>query len=162
MSRQLEEKMARSLNKVILIGNLTRDVELRYTPQGTPIAAFGIATNRQWKVGDQTKEATEFHNIIAWNKLGELCSQLLVKGSRVYVEGRIQTRDWVDQTGNKHYRTEIIIDEMIFLGGKSKSANMEDMSSSSTTSDHQQQDSPLDDLADLDIDDVLGEDSSKK
>ena len=63
--------MSRSLNKVILIGNLTRDVELRYTPQGSPVAAFGLATNRQWKVGDQLKEAVEFHNIIAWNKLGE-------------------------------------------------------------------------------------------
>lgn len=151
--------MARSLNKVILIGNLTRDVELRYTPQGTPIAAFGIATNRQWKTGDQTKEATEFHNIVAWNKLGELCSQLLVKGSRVYVEGRLQTRDWVDQSGGKRYRTEIIIDEMIFLGGKAKNGapmddNMNGSHSGSTSDDG-------DDLANLDIEDMLNNEEGK-
>jgi single-strand DNA-binding protein len=151
--------MARSLNKVTLIGNLTRDVELRYTPQGTPIAAFGVATNRQWKTGDQVKEATEFHNIVAWNKLGELCSQLLVKGSRVYVEGRLQTRDWVDQSGAKRYRTEIIIDEMIFLGGKSKSGTVGEDTGGSAHTDTQSHEPASDDLADLNIDDVLAEDS---
>ena len=154
--------MSRSLNKVILIGNLTRDVELRYTPQGSPVAAFGLATNRQWKVGDQLKEAVEFHNIIAWNKLGELCSQMLVKGSRVYVEGRIQSRDWVDQGGQKHYRTEIIIDAMIFLGGKSKTGAMDDGSGSVTTHAESTADSSVaDDLANLNIDDVLAEDASE-
>lgn len=150
--------MARSLNKVILIGNLTRDVELRYTPQGTPIAAFGLATNRQWKTGDQTKEATEFHNIVAWNKLGELCSQLLVKGSRVYVEGRLQSRDWLDQSGAKHYRTEIIIDEMIFLGGKSKSGLPADDSGDASHGESAPHNGISEDLADLNIDDVLGDD----
>ncbi len=154
--------MARSLNKVILIGNLTRDVELRYTPQGTPIAAFGVATNRQWKVGDQVKEATEFHNIVAWNKLGELCSQLLAKGSRVYVEGRLQTRDWVDQTGNKRYRTEIIIDEMIYLGGKAKSGATTEEGANAAPSEHSSVDPDLGDLADLNIDDVLGDDAAAK
>jgi len=158
----MEEKMARSLNKVILIGNLTRDVELRYTPQGTPIAAFGVATNRQWKVGDQVKEATEFHNIVAWNKLGELCSQLLAKGSRVYVEGRLQTRDWVDQTGNKRYRTEIIIDEMIYLGGKAKSGDTTEEGASAAPSEHSSVDPDLGDLADLNIDDVLGDNTVAK
>ncbi len=153
--------MARSLNKVTLIGNLTRDVELRYTPQGSPVAAFGLATNRQWKVGDQVKEATEFHNVIAWNKLGELCSQMLVKGSRVYVEGRIQSRDWVDQGGQKHYRTEIIIDEMIFLGGKTKSGAPMDEGSSNSHTETPAPESRTDDLADLDIDDVLADDSAK-
>lgn len=153
--------MARSLNKVILIGNLTRDVELRYTPQGTPIAAFGLATNRQWKVGDQVKEATEFHNIVAWNKLGELCSQLLVKGSRVYVEGRLQTRDWVDQSGGKHYRTEIIIDEMIFLGGKTKSEAPVDDVSNVPHVESTNNGSISDDLADLNIDDVLAGDTKE-
>jgi single-strand DNA-binding protein len=154
--------MARSLNKVILIGNLTRDVELRYTPQGTPIAAFGVATNRQWKTGDQVKEATEFHNIVAWNKLGELCAQLLVKGSRVYVEGRLQTRDWVDQSGAKRYRTEIIIDEMIFLGGKAKSGTVAEDAGGSAHAESPNHEPVMDDLADLNIDDVLAEDSGDK
>ena len=154
--------MARSLNKVILIGNLTRDVDLRYTPQSTPVAAFGLATNRQWKVNDQVKEATEFHNIIAWNKLGELCSQLLVKGSRVYVEGRIQNRDWVDQSNVKHYRTEIVIDEMIYLGGKSKSgAPLEDVAGSGHADALPASSGASDDLADLNIDDVLAQDSAE-
>lgn len=152
--------MARSLNKVTLIGNLTRDVELRYTPQGTPIAAFGVATNRQWKTGDQTKEATEFHNIVAWNKLGELCSQLLVKGSRVYVEGRLQTRDWVDQAGAKRYRTEIIIDEMIFLGGKSKSGEPLDETNGGSHAGSTSHEDVEGDLADLNIDDVLADDAA--
>lgn len=148
--------MARSLNKVILIGNLTRDVELRYTPQGNAVAAFGLATNRQWKVGDQLKESAEFHNIIAWNKLAELCSQMLVKGSRVYVEGRIQSRDWVDQNGQKRYRTEIVIDEMIFLGGKSKSGVVDD--SAAVSDQAETNGSVAEDLADLNIDEVLGDD----
>jgi len=147
--------MARSLNKVILIGNLTRDVELRYTPQGTAVASFGVATNRQWKVADQVKEATEFHNIVAWNKLAELCGQMLVKGSRVYVEGRLQTRDWVDQAGAKRYRTEIIIDEMIVLGGKSKNGESV-VESPAETVGH---DVVMDDLANLNIDDVLAGDA---
>lgn len=154
--------MARSLNKVILIGNLTRDVELRYTPQGTPIAAFGVATNRQWKTGDQVKEATEFHNIVAWNKLGELCSQLLVKGSRVYVEGRLQTRDWVDQAGTKRYRTEVIIDEMIFLGGKGKSGTTTEDGASAHEGEPVGHETVSDDLADLNIDDVLAEDAKEE
>ncbi len=85
--------MARSLNKVLLIGNLTRDPELRYTPQGTAVATFSIATNRQWKTesGDQKDEA-EFHRIVAWDKLAEICSKMLKKGSRTFVEGRLQTR----------------------------------------------------------------------
>lgn len=153
--------MARSLNKVILIGNLTRDVDLKYTPQSTPIAAFGLATNRQWKVDNQVKEATEFHNIVAWNKLAELCNQLLVKGSRVYVEGRIQNRDWVDQTGNKHYRTEIVIDEMIYLGGKSKSGASLDEVAGSSQIDSAPAPTASDDLTDLNIDDVLAQDSAE-
>lgn len=152
--------MARSLNKVILIGNLTRDVELRYTPQGAAVAAFGVATNRQWKVADQVKEATEFHNIVAWNKLAELCGQMLAKGSRVYVEGRLQTRDWVDQTGAKRYRTEIVIDEMIVLGGKSKTGEgaTEDYSASHPV-ENVAHDVASDDLANLNIDDVLAGDT---
>src|SRR5919202_5049352 len=108
--------MAKSLNKVTLIGNLTRDVDLRYTPGGAAVASFGIATNRSWKTDDgQQHEESEFHNIVAWNKLAEICSQFLHKGRKVYVEGRLQTREWQDQQGQKRSRTEVVIDDMILL-----------------------------------------------
>lgn len=110
---------ARSLNKVLLIGNLTRDPEMRYTPQGTAVCTFGVATNRTW-VTDQgeKKEETEFHRIVAWNKLAELCSQLLFKGRRIYVEGRLQTRQWTGQDGQSRQATEIVIEDMIILDSK--------------------------------------------
>lgn len=110
---------ARSLNKVLLIGNLTRDPEMRYTPQGTAVCTFGLATNRTW-VTDQgdKKEETEFHRIVAWNKLAELCSQLLFKGRRIYVEGRLQTRQWTGQDGQSRQATEIVIEDMIVLDSK--------------------------------------------
>lgn len=109
----------RSLNKVMLIGNLTRDPEMRYTPNGTAVCTFGIATNRSW-VTDQgdKKEETEFHRIVAWNKLAELCSQLLFKGRRVYVEGRLQTRQWTAQDGNQRVATEIVIEDMLVLDSR--------------------------------------------
>lgn len=108
--------MARSLNRVQLIGNLTRDPELRYTPNGTAVCSFGLATNRSWKTdsGEKHDEA-EFHNIVAWNKLAELCSQFLVKGRKVYVEGRLSTRNWTGQDGQQRNRTEIVISDMILL-----------------------------------------------
>ena len=108
--------MARSLNKVTLIGNLTRDPELRYTPNGTAVCSFGLATNRSWKTdaGEKHDEA-EFHNIVAWNKLAELCSQFLVKGRKVYVEGRLATRNWTAADGAQRNKTEIVISDMILL-----------------------------------------------
>jgi single-strand DNA-binding protein len=142
---------ARSVNKVILIGNLTRDPELRYTPQGTPVASFGLATNREWTVDGVKKEAADFHNIVAWNKLGELCSQLLAKGSKVYVEGRLQTRDWVDGDGNKRYKTEVVIDEMIVLVSKKDGSDMGDMDYDAPADDNSMGD-------DIDLDEVLSED----
>lgn len=108
--------MARSLNRVQLIGNLTRDPELRYTPTGAAVVSFGIATNRTWKTETGEKhEESEFHNIVAWNKLAELCSQFLVKGRKVYVEGRLSTRSWQAQDGTQKSRTEVVIDDMILL-----------------------------------------------
>mgnify|MGYP001591468701 FL=1 len=108
--------MARSLNRVQLIGNLTRDPELRYTPNGTAVCSFGLATNRSWKTdaGEKHDEA-EFHNIVAWNKLAELCSQFLVKGRKVYVEGRLATRNWTAADGAQRNKTEIVISDMILL-----------------------------------------------
>lgn len=111
--------MARSLNKVTLIGNLTRDPELRYTPQGTAVCTFGVATNRQWTTeGGEKKEDAEFHRVVAWNKLAEICSQLLTKGRKVYVEGRLQTRTWTGQDGNQRTSTEIVISDMIILDSR--------------------------------------------
>lgn len=111
----------RSLNKVILIGNLTRDPELRYTPAGTAVCTFGVATNRQWTTQTgETKEETEFHRIVAWNKLGELCSQLLSKGRKVYVEGRLATHSWTGQDGTQRTTTEVVIDDMIILDSKKR------------------------------------------
>jgi len=108
--------MARSLNKVTLIGNLTRDPELRYTPQGTAVCSFSVATNRQWTIDSgEKKEDVEFHRIVAWNKLAEICAQLLKKGRKVYVEGRLQTRNWNAQDGTPRTTTEVVISEMIFL-----------------------------------------------
>lgn len=115
--------MAKSLNRVQLIGNLTRDPELRYTPNGTAVCSFGIATNRNWTTdAGEKKDEAEFHNIVAWNKLAELCSQFMVKGSKVYVEGRLATRSWQAQDGTQRSRTEIVISDMILLDGKRPAA----------------------------------------
>ncbi|MBI1918959.1 single-stranded DNA-binding protein [Candidatus Microgenomates bacterium] len=109
----------RSLNRVQLIGNLTRDPELRYTPAGTAVCTFGLATNRSWTIDTgERKEETEFHRIVSWNKLAELCSQLCTKGRKVYVEGRLSTRTWTGQDGNQRTTTEIVIDDMILLDSK--------------------------------------------
>ena len=112
---------ARSLNKVMLIGNLTRDPELKYTTSGAAVATFGIATNKSWKdeSGEQ-KELAEFHNIVAWNKLAEICQQLLAKGMKVYLEGSLNTRSWEADDGSKKYRTEVRITDMILLDSKGK------------------------------------------
>lgn len=102
-----------------MIGNLTRDPELRYTPNGTAVCSFGLATNRSWKTdsGEKHDEA-EFHNIVSWNKLAELCSQFLVKGRKVFVEGRLATRTWTGQDGAQRNRTEIVISDMILLDSR--------------------------------------------
>lgn len=119
--------MARSLNRVQLIGNLTRDPELRYTPNGIAVCSFGIATNRNWTTeSGEKKDEAEFHNIVAWNKLAELCSQFMVKGSKVFVEGRLATRSWQAQDGTQRTRTEIVISDMILLGEKKTGVGQEE------------------------------------
>ena len=106
-------------HKVIIVGNLGRDPEMRYTPDGQPVTTFGVATNRRWtnKEGEQ-QEAAEFHNFVAWGKLAEICSQLLKKGRRVYVEGRLQTRSWEGKDGVNRQRTEIVVGDMIVLDSR--------------------------------------------
>ena len=104
----------------MLIGNITRDPELRSTPSGQSVASFGLATNRVWKdpsTGEK-REAVEFHNIVAWGRLAEICGQYLRKGSKIFIEGRIQTRSWQGQDGNKRYTTEIVAENMIMLDRK--------------------------------------------
>jgi single-strand DNA-binding protein len=114
--------MARSLNKVMLIGNLTRDPEMRYTPQGTAVCTFGVATNRNWTTeSGEKKEDVEFHNVVAWNKLAEICSNLLKKGRKVFVEGRLATRSWQGQDGTQKQRTEVVISDMVILDRKDDS-----------------------------------------
>ena len=110
---------SRCLNQVMLIGNLTRDPELRYTPAGMAVVSFGLATNRVWttKQGEK-KEDAQFHRIVAWNKLAELCSQLLSKGRRVYVEGRIQYREITDASNTRKQVSEIVIEDMIILDNR--------------------------------------------
>lgn len=111
--------MARSLNKVTLIGNLTRDPELRYTPQGTAVCTFGLATNRQWTTeSGEKREEADFHRIVSWNKLAELCAQLLTKGRKTYVEGRLQTRNWTAKDGTQRTTTEIVLSNMIILDSR--------------------------------------------
>lgn len=110
---------SRSLNKVQLIGNLTRDPELRYTPTGAAVCTMGLATNRSWTTdAGERKEETEFHRVVAWNKLAELCSQLLSKGRKIFVEGRLRTNSWTAQDGAQKSITEIVIEDMIILDSK--------------------------------------------
>ncbi len=105
-----------NLNKVMIIGNLTRDPEIRSTPNGAQVASFSVATSQVWAdQNGQKQERTEFHNLVAWRKLAEIVGQYMHKGSKVYVEGRLQTRDWAGQDGVKRYRTEIIVDNLIML-----------------------------------------------
>lgn len=114
--------MARSLNRVQLIGNLTRDPELRYTPSGTAVCSFSIATNRNWTTDTgEKKDEVEFHRIVAWNKLAEICSQFLTKGKKVFVEGRLVTRSWTGQDGTQKQTTEIVISDMILLDSRRES-----------------------------------------
>jgi len=112
---------ARSLNKVMLIGNLTRDPNMRYTPTGSAVCSFSIATNRSWTPSDggEKQEKADYHNIVAWSKLAEVCGQLLHKGDKVYVEGRLQTREWQNKEGQDQRTTEVAIDNMIILNCRS-------------------------------------------
>jgi single-strand DNA-binding protein len=112
----------RSLNKVQIIGNLTRDPEIRYTSSGAAMCTFGVATNRSWKDSDgEIREEAEFHNLVSWNKMAEICYQLLAMSMKVYIEGELRTRSWDDDNGVTHFKTEIKVNEMILLNNKGKS-----------------------------------------
>ncbi len=131
-----------NLNKAMIIGNLTRDPETRNTPAGQTVASFSVATNLVWndQSGQQQKKV-EFHNIVAWRRLAEICGQYLQKGSKVYIEGRLQTSEWTGQDGVKRYRTEIIAENMIMLDNKGAGApqNQADDASKKEPEDNEQE-----------------------
>jgi single-strand DNA-binding protein len=110
--------MAGSLNKCMIIGNVGRDPEMRYTPNGSAVTSFSVAVSRQWTGQEGLQKETEWFNVVAWNKLAELCSQYVKKGSSVYVEGRMQTHSWDGTDGQKHYKTELIAQTVTFLDSK--------------------------------------------
>jgi single-strand DNA-binding protein len=111
--------MTRGLNKLMVIGHLGRDPEMRYTPSGRPVTTFSVATSRSWHSADgERHEETEWFNVVAWGNLAEICNQHLHKGQQVYIEGRLQTRRWEDAEGNKHFTTEVVAKEMIMLGDR--------------------------------------------
>lgn len=111
--------MGRGLNKVIIIGYVGREPEMRYTPSGRPVTSFSVATSRTWVSAEgERREETEWFNVVAWGNLAEICKAHLAKNQQVYVEGRLQTRGWEDETGKKHFRTELVANEMILLGDR--------------------------------------------
>ena len=110
---------SRSWNRVELIGNLTRDPELRYTPNGAAVCTFGLATNRTYVTEGERKEEVDFHRLVSWNKSAELCTQLLKKGTKVFISGRLQTRSWEGNDGQTRQTTEIVVEDMIVLTPRS-------------------------------------------
>ena len=116
--------MSRGLNKVMIIGHLGRDPEMRYTPSGRPVTTFAVATSRSWNSMDGERHSeTEWFNVVAWGNLAEICKQYLTKGQQVYIEGRLQTRKWEDKEGIKHTAVEIVASEMMMLGDRKDSHN---------------------------------------
>ena len=126
----------KSVNKVILLGNLGKDPEVKYTPQGTPVAKLTVATNYRYKdKNDQWQDQTEWHNVVLWQRLAEIAGEYLKKGSKVYIEGRLQTRSWDDkQTNQKRYMTEIVANDLVLLGGRGESGGESTGSSRGTAS----------------------------
>lgn len=113
--------MSRGLNKVMVIGNMGRDPELRYTPSGKPVTSFSLASSRSWIAPNGVRrEETEWFNVVAWGNLAEICNQKLFKSQQVYIEGRLQTRSWQDASGQRHFRTEVVASDMIILGPRHK------------------------------------------
>ncbi|KAA3647937.1 MAG: single-stranded DNA-binding protein [Chloroflexi bacterium] len=132
--------MARGLNKVMVIGHLGRDPEMRYTPSGRPVTTFSVATSRSWTTSDGDRRSeTEWFNIVAWGSLAEICKQYLNKGKQVYVEGRLQTRRWEDEEGNKRSTVEVVAREMIMLGDRRKD-DAEDNSQDQDTDSQEEED----------------------
>ncbi len=138
--------MGRGLNKVMVIGNMGRDPELRYTPSGKPVTSFSLASSRSWVTpSGERREETEWFNVVAWGGLAEICNDKLAKSQQVYVEGRLQTRSWEDESGQRHFRTEVVASDMIILGPRDKyrsnsNANDHDDIELEEASDYSEQD----------------------
>lgn len=116
--------MSRGLNKVMIIGRLGRDPEMRYTPSGKPVTTFSVAVSRNWNTSDgERRSETEWFNVVAWGNLAEICKEYLTKGLQVYIEGRLQTRHWDDEKGNKRSSVEIVANEMVILGERRENNN---------------------------------------
>jgi single-strand DNA-binding protein len=121
----------------MVIGNIGRDPEMRYKPSGKPVTSFSLASSRSWNAPDgQRREETEWFNVIAWGNLAEICNQKLYKSQQVYVEGRLQTRSWEDNQGQRHFRTEVVANEMIILGPRDKYNGRHDDFSFDDVADH--------------------------
>lgn len=126
--------MGRGLNKVMIIGRLGRDPELRYTPSGRAVTTFTVATTRSWNTSNgERRSETEWFNVVAWGSLAEICHQLLRKGTQVYIEGRLHTRRWEDENGVRHQRTEIVANEMVVLGDRNHNYREEPAPSQEST-----------------------------
>ena len=123
----------KSVNKVILIGNLGKDPEVKFTPSGTPVAKFALATNERFKdKNGEWQDRTEWHNVVLWQRLAEIAGEYLKKGGKVYIEGRLQTRSWDDkQTGQKKYMTEVVASDLVLLGGRGEGGGGGDYAGSS-------------------------------
>jgi len=116
--------MSRGLNKVMVIGHLGKDPEMRYTPSGRPVTTFTVAVSRSWNTADgERRTETEWFNIVAWGNLAEICKQYLYKGQQIYIEGRLQTRRWEDKEGQKHTSVEVVANEMMMLGDRRDNSN---------------------------------------
>jgi len=119
--------MSRGLNKVMIIGYLGKDPEMRYTPSGRPVTTFNVATHRSWNTSDgERRTETEWFNVVAWGGLAEICNQYLTKGQQVYIDGRLQSRNWDDKDGNHHTSVEVVANEMIILGNRQSSDDQTD------------------------------------
>jgi single-strand DNA-binding protein len=141
-----------SVNKVILVGNLGRDAELRYTPGGAPVATLNMATTEVWNdKGGQRQEKTEWHRVVLWGKTAESLNEYLTKGKQIYVEGRLQTRQWDDKDGNKRYTTEIRGDRVVLLGGGGGGARQARGATAGVPADEQSMGEPASELTDDDI-----------
>jgi len=145
--------VAKSFNQAIVVGNLTRDPELRTTPSDKTVVGFGIATNRSWKTetGEQRDEV-EYHDIVVWGKLGEICNQYLAKGRKAMVIGRLQTRNWEDKEGNKRQKTEIIASDVTFMDGGGSQSSSSGASSQPSQSSSVVQD--IDEGSEVNLDDI--------
>ena len=132
--------MSRGLNKVMIIGHLGRDPEMRYTPSGRPVTSFSVVTTRAWTSAEgERHEESEWFNVVAWGNLAEICNQYLTKGQQVYVEGRLQTRGWEDEERKKHYRTELVASEMVVLGDRRNNVNAGVLPAATETSEQEEE-----------------------